>query len=172
MEFDPSTIRKISYRIEHGRETIALSPDEIVILLEVNGVSISLSIFGSVKTGLFGFNVGDRVEILVAKKLTNKATKSERNIHAETDRMLFQIDEELERAREKFPTQTLWVTLAALSEEVGELNQAALHKYIEHKVGASVDDIYEEAVQVAVMAIRVALDTQVGQDRYHLDTSE
>jgi len=65
---------------------------------------------------------------------------------------------ELASARAKFPTQNAFVTLAALTEEVGELNQAVLQsKYEPHK-GKRFEHIYAEAVQVAAMAIRVALD--------------
>ncbi len=66
---------------------------------------------------------------------------------------------ELARARAKFPTQDVWVTLAALGEEVGELNQAILQHHFEPAKGKTKDDIRKEAVQVAVMAMRVALDT-------------
>lgn len=63
---------------------------------------------------------------------------------------------ELLRARKKFPTQDRMVTLAALTEEVGELNKAILQHLFENKPDAH--NIYCEAVQVATMAIRVALD--------------
>lgn len=55
---------------------------------------------------------------------------------------------ELRRAREKFPSAD--GSLAALTEEVGELAKAVLDE--------SRDRIVEEAIQVAVMAIRVAID--------------
>jgi hypothetical protein len=60
---------------------------------------------------------------------------------------------EVVRARHKFPSSNL--VLAALMEEVGELAQAML------KVRAGewpAQRIREEAVQVAAMALRVALD--------------
>jgi len=65
---------------------------------------------------------------------------------------------ELIKARSKFPEQNIWVTLAALTEEVGELNKAVLQLNYEPHKGVSPEEIYAEAVQVAVMAIRVALD--------------
>lgn len=65
---------------------------------------------------------------------------------------------ELARARRKFPEQNIWVTLAALTEEVGELNQAVLQLNHEPHKGVQAEQVYKEAVQVAVMAIRVALD--------------
>ena len=65
---------------------------------------------------------------------------------------------ELYRARSKFPKQDIWITLAALTEEVGELNQAVLQMDFEPDKGKHVDDIRLEAIQVAVMAMRVALD--------------
>ena len=67
------------------------------------------------------------------------------------------IAHELQRAREKFPQQDIWRTLAALTEEVGELNQAVLKNTGEGKTKTR-EDIEGEAVQVAVMAIRVACD--------------
>lgn len=63
------------------------------------------------------------------------------------------VSAELQRAREKFPSSNL--SLAALMEEVGELAQAML------KVRAGKWPAYrvrEEAVQVAAMAVRVALE--------------
>lgn len=69
--------------------------------------------------------------------------------------------EELERARAKFPTGTfgLWKCLAALTEEVGELNQACLQWVQEPDKAITLDDIHGEAIQVAAMAMRVVLDT-------------
>lgn len=66
---------------------------------------------------------------------------------------------ELERARAKFPTQDVWITLAALTEEVGELNEAVLEHLVVKKKDKTLDDIRKEAVQVACMAMRVVLDT-------------
>ena len=71
-----------------------------------------------------------------------------------------EILDELKRARAKFPVQGVWVTLAALTEEVGELNQAILHNHFENKKARGYAGVREEAVQVAVMAIRVALDCE------------
>lgn len=60
---------------------------------------------------------------------------------------------ELTRARAKFPGNTL--QMMALSEEVGELAQAL----IDHRMGKqTARDVYAEAVQVAAMAVRVAVD--------------
>jgi len=70
------------------------------------------------------------------------------------------IYEELKRARAKFPSQNVWVTLAALGEEVGELNKEVLHFNFEPNKHATEQSIMDEAVQVAVMAIRVALDCE------------
>lgn len=69
-----------------------------------------------------------------------------------------EILDELNRARRKFPTQNVWLTLAALTEEVGELNQAILQINMEPHKDVTPEDIYKEAVQTAVMAIRIALD--------------
>lgn len=60
---------------------------------------------------------------------------------------------EVQRARRKFPKPTF--STIALTEEVGELAQAVL------KVSAGKwprERIYDEAVQVAAMALRVALE--------------
>jgi len=64
-----------------------------------------------------------------------------RNLMADITRELF-------RAREKFPGKN--VTFAALVEEVGELATATFEE--------SRDRVREEAVQVAVMAMRMVLD--------------
>jgi NTP pyrophosphatase (non-canonical NTP hydrolase) len=67
---------------------------------------------------------------------------------------------ELARARAKFPSpdRNVWTMLAALTEEVGELNQAVLQHVQEPAKGKTVTDIRGEAVQVAAMAMRVILD--------------
>lgn len=70
-----------------------------------------------------------------------------------TGDFLTDVHAELARARKKFPLSNC--SLAALTEEVGELAQACL------KVRAGVWDkkrIYDEAVQVAAMACRVAVE--------------
>lgn len=63
------------------------------------------------------------------------------------------VAEELDRARKKFPSSNL--CLAALVEEVGELAKAML-KARAGKV--PIIEIWEEAVQVAAMAQRVAVE--------------
>lgn len=63
------------------------------------------------------------------------------------------VSAELARARAKFPGNTL--QLAALSEEVGELAKALL----DHRSGkGTAEEVYAEAVQVAAMACRVAVE--------------
>jgi hypothetical protein len=63
------------------------------------------------------------------------------------------VAEEIERAVEKFPDNRHQLT--AMNEEVGELNQAIL----EHQYGnVPPSAVYEEAIQVAAMAIRVATE--------------
>jgi NTP pyrophosphatase (non-canonical NTP hydrolase) len=61
---------------------------------------------------------------------------------------LASVIEELHRARRKFPDSTH--SLAALMEEVGELSKAMLDEPLRN--------VRAEAVQVAVMALRVAVD--------------
>lgn len=64
------------------------------------------------------------------------------------DRLMLEIMAELTRARTKFPGKN--VTFAALVEEVGELATATFSE--------SRDRVRKEAVQVAVMAMRMVLD--------------
>lgn len=70
-----------------------------------------------------------------------------------------QVLAEVERATAKFPT---WPTdplhaLAVLGEEFGELTKAMLqHTYEPHK-GVTQQDIREEAIQTAAMALRLAM---------------
>jgi NTP pyrophosphatase (non-canonical NTP hydrolase) len=52
---------------------------------------------------------------------------------------------ELARARKKFPCQDVWTTLAALTEEVGELNQEILQFNYQSEKGKTVADIRVEA---------------------------
>lgn len=60
------------------------------------------------------------------------------------------ISAELNKARRRFPSNRLM--LAALVEEVGELSKAL----IDHSFNkGSAQEVYNEAVQVAAMAIRV-----------------
>jgi NTP pyrophosphatase (non-canonical NTP hydrolase) len=75
-----------------------------------------------------------------------------------------EILKELRRARIIFPVQDVWRTLAALTEEVGELNEAVLQVYSDDNLkGKTLADIRKEAVQVACMAMRVVLDTGLEQ---------
>lgn len=63
----------------------------------------------------------------------------------------YTLNAELQFARHKFPTNQY--LLAALMEEVGELAQAL----IDHSRGKTTPShVYEEAIQVAAMAIRIA----------------
>ena len=67
---------------------------------------------------------------------------------------------ELGHARSKFPTGSfsLWKCLCALTEEVGELNQACLQRVQEPEKGITALHVRGEAIQVAAMAMRVILD--------------
>ena len=69
------------------------------------------------------------------------------------------ITDELAAAREAFPGKTHM--LAALLEEVGELAQAMIQH--DRKQGTSVHEVLREAVQVAAMAIRLAVE---GDDNF------
>lgn len=66
------------------------------------------------------------------------------------------IKHELNAARSKFPGNL--DMLPALTEEVGELSAALIQHKHEPEKGKTHRDIYNEAVQVAVMAIRVATE--------------
>jgi len=72
------------------------------------------------------------------------------------------IESELNAATKKFPT---WPTdplhaLAILGEEYGELTQAMLQlTYEPHKTSAT--DVYNEAIQTATMALRLAMSLDV-----------
>ena len=76
---------------------------------------------------------------------------------------------EISSAREKFPSSNL--VLAALTEEVGELAQAMLKERatrgtIENRVWKN--NVWLEAVQVAAMAQRVAVEGDLSFDtEYH-----
>lgn len=65
------------------------------------------------------------------------------------------IEQELTRAREKFPgTEHI---MNAATEELGELAQALLQ--INYEPGKKThEDVYKEAIQLAAMAIRVATE--------------
>ena len=78
---------------------------------------------------------------------------------------------ELARARAKFPTQNVWKTLAALTEEVGELNEAVLQTIGRvNAKGKTLADVRKEAVQVAAMAMRVVLDTDLERELRIIET--
>lgn len=70
------------------------------------------------------------------------------------DRTRLEINDELERARAKFPMPN--PTFVALVEEVGELAQALLKcNPLKDDYADRCKHVYQEAVQVATMAIRV-----------------
>lgn len=71
----------------------------------------------------------------------------------QTNRFMEDVKRELDAARLKFPSSVC--CLAALHEESGELAQAML-KHAAGKWGAK--RVYEEAVQVAAMAARCAIE--------------
>ena len=71
-----------------------------------------------------------------------------------TEKVLADIEAELDRARTKFPSNE--DVLPALTEEVGELNQALIQQKHEPHKGKTDHDVYMEAIQTAVMAIRIA----------------
>jgi NTP pyrophosphatase (non-canonical NTP hydrolase) len=72
---------------------------------------------------------------------------------------------ELQRARAKFPQQDSVTTALALTEEVGELARDVLQQRFESKKYRGYAELRKEAVQTAVMAIRVALDCGLQPER-------
>jgi len=72
----------------------------------------------------------------------------------EIDHFLSNVDAEVARAIEKFPQPN--PTLAALTEETGEVAKALLH--LREGKSKTWEDVYNEAVQVAAMACRIALE--------------
>lgn len=66
---------------------------------------------------------------------------------------MLHVHEEVRRARAKWPGNR--VQMAACTEEVGELAKALLHHDYE---GGPAADVWKEAVQVAAMAMRVAVE--------------
>jgi hypothetical protein len=81
-----------------------------------------------------------------------------RRQHQQSAQGLFMVDvaQELDRARNKFPHTG--AVAVALMEEVGELAKAMLDE--------SPERIYREAVQVAAMAARCALEGDPALDSY------
>jgi hypothetical protein len=73
--------------------------------------------------------------------------------HAKAEDLVFMhmMHGELLNARIKFPNQSLLTSLAAAIEELGETSQAILKEEGPQR-------IQEEAIQTAVMAMRIAID--------------
>jgi hypothetical protein len=72
-----------------------------------------------------------------------------------------EVIDELQRARVKLPTTESISTIFALTEEVGELLRDVLQQRFESDKYRGYGELRKEAVQVAVMAIRVALDCEL-----------
>lgn len=66
---------------------------------------------------------------------------------------------EVQRARKKFPAPNL--NFAALGEEFGEVSRALMSE--------SSERVYAECVQVAAMAMRVALEGDISFDTYRAE---
>lgn len=80
----------------------------------------------------------------------------------------YDIKEELDGARRKFPTNKHM--MSALTEEVGELAQALIDC---DRKEQTVSQVYREAMQVACMAIRVAEEgSQEFEYKYTEECSE
>lgn len=103
----------------------------------------------------------------MAKYAAGERLTVSRTFKDHMEELIREIRMELKRARAKFPSSDACVV--ALMEEVGELAKACLDE--------SPERIREEAVQTAVMALRVVLDgdhtldgyrTRVGQQPFPL----
>lgn len=80
--------------------------------------------------------------------ITLQEAKAKDRLSIPVAALLVEIVDELTRAREKFPGTNC--TLAALMEEVGEVSTALMEEPRAH--------VRKEAVQVAVVAMRIVLD--------------
>ena len=83
--------------------------------------------------------------------------------------IVYEVMAEVTRATVKFPT---WPTdpfhaLAVLGEEFGELTKAMLQFTYEPHKGVTRQDIREEAIQTAAMALRILMSL----DRYSYETA-
>lgn len=77
--------------------------------------------------------------------------------------VIYQVMAEVDKATTKFPT---WPTdplhpLAVLGEEFGELTKAMLQFTYEKRKGVTREDICEEAIQTAAMAMRLAMSLSI-----------
>ena len=72
------------------------------------------------------------------------------------DRFWYCLESEYQGAMNKFPGNRC--NVAALMEEVGELSQALLQLQFEPKKNKTRADVYQEAIQVAAMAMKIALN--------------
>lgn len=79
-----------------------------------------------------------------------------RNMDSDTACALIYLFLEIKRAREKFPSNE--DLLPALTEEVGELSQALIQQKHEPIKGIKNCDVFDEAIQTACVAIRIATE--------------
>lgn len=104
----------------------------------------------------------DRKEIKAQQRIIDeeremkKRTLTPKQIDRLTHFFIIAVQVELASARQKFPSSEC--SLAALTEEVGELAKAALSEPMRNVV--------KEAIQVAVMACRVAVEGDETLDNY------
>lgn len=86
----------------------------------------------------------------------NYLAEQTQNMDSDTACALTHLFLEIKRARKKFPSNE--DLLPALTEEVGELSQALIQQKHEPSKGKTSADIFDEAIQVACVAIRVATE--------------
>lgn len=87
---------------------------------------------------------------------------NEKKIDDDIDLLFVYVRAELRNARAKFPKQDIWKTLAALTEEIGELNQAILEYHDQPEKNVTRQHIKKELVQSIVMLVRIAKDCDMG----------
>ncbi len=85
----------------------------------------------------------------------NAAKRKDNDFKGRANEFLNNVRNEMERIQEKWPSNEN--NLAALTEEVGELAKAMLEREYEPKKGIHRGEIYREAVQVAAVALKIAL---------------
>lgn len=86
-----------------------------------------------------------------------RATYDVKDTYRIPDQRVFgDIQNELDRCRQLHPNNADIIT--ALAEEVGELSQALIQQKHEKHKGVTDKDVYKEAIQSAVVAIRIAAE--------------
>lgn len=80
------------------------------------------------------------------------------------EQALRNVGQEIMFARRKFPSTD--DILASITEELGELAQALQEQKHEPEKGKTSEDVYNEAIQVAATALRLAVDGSPNYPQY------